>query len=513
MKLSFLIAATLGLFLGICFAYNINFSSQIFIVSLVLSIINFFIFKFYKNKLLKNGNSISIFFIFLFLFVSLGILLGQNSIYNTSLQKKNFNNFISQKNVFTGYVFKIKDTENSKQLFLKIKDIQSENNYIIKVITSNLFKYQVGDVLSVEGKISKKEILLPSVEKNTNLSFDIARQNSFKKIDGEIVFGKINFLGKKRSVIYQIKNLRSNFVDILDKMSPRVVTALSAGTTFGDGSFFNKSDINNFRLAGISHIIVLSGFNITILVLFFSFLFLKVNLKLYWRVVLNIFCICIFIIFVGGEASIIRAGIMSSVFLISSIFGRQYFAKQGLFLAVFFMMVFNPVIAVFDVSFHLSFLATFGILYFIPILNKYAFFKKYERKNYFLKSILQIFKTTLAAQIFVTPYIMFIFGKVSIFSIIVNILVLPFVPIIMFLCLLIIIFYFLYSPISIMFGYISFIFCKYIFLISEYFAKISPKDNYSYISIFNMIIIYILILFFFYFEKERLKVKKYLENK
>ena len=80
--------------------------------------------------------------------------------------------------------------------------------------------------------------------------------------------------------------------------------------------------------------------------------------------------IIVFIIFVGAGASIIRAGIMGMILLLATFSGRKYLAKQALFVSAFVMILINPIIVLSDISFHLSFLATFGILYFYERINK-----------------------------------------------------------------------------------------------------------------------------------------------
>jgi len=201
---------------------------------------------------------------------------------------------------------------------------------------------------------------------------------------------------------------------------------------------------------------------------------------------------------------------MGGVLLLANISGQQYVAKQALFLSALLMMILNPKIAVYDISFHLSFLATFGILYLLPIFDEYKFFSQERFKNKFAKNLLEIFKLTLAVQILVSPYIIFKFSNLSLFGIVGNLLVVPVIPIIMFLAFLIILFSFL-PGLSIFFGYLSFIFSKYIFLVVEFISSFSfSKLDFS-ISSLEMFLIYFLIIFYISFEKKRIKIQKYLK--
>lgn len=518
MYLKYFIAAALGIFLGINLAYPSAFSTELFFVSLVICFINFLIAKFYKKNSGKEKSETPIFIGVLFFVTAFGIILGQFSLSESLAQKEKFNEFISQNKNLVGITSQVKQSENSQQIILDINE--KDENFKIKIITAKFPEYSIGQTLKVEGKIGENEVLLPSIENKIAKSFDLQLQNNLKSIDGQISFPEISVLENSESKIdlnpfqifsFYLQNKKRDFVKSLDTLAPRSVASLAAGTTLGDDSLFSKEDLDNFRIAGLSHIIVLSGFNITILIVFFSYLFLNLNLRLKVRTFLTILSIMIFIIFVGAEPSILRAAIMGGVLLLAHVSGRQYVAKQALFLSALVMMIFSPKIAVYDIGFHLSFLATFAILYLVPIFDGYKIFQKEKFKNKFSQNMLEIFKLTLAVQIFVTPYIIFKFSNLSLFGIIGNLLVVPIVPIIMFLGFLIILFSFLPS-LAIFISYVSFIFSKHIFLVSEFISGFSfSKLNFN-LSAFSMIIIYVIIIFYIYFEKKRFRILKYLEE-
>jgi competence protein ComEC len=375
-------------------------------------------------------------------------------------------------------------------------------------------------------------VVLPDITQSKK-SFNVKDKDDLLDIDGEMSFPKIKFVSESVSgnVFSKLENTKNNFLNILEKDMPLDVAALSAGTTLGDSSLFTKEDINAFRVSGLSHIIVLSGFNITILIFVLIYIFSLFRLRLFWRVTLSIFSIIFFILFVGGGPSLVRAGIMGGVLLIASLFGRQYIAKQALFVSAFFMMIANPKIALYDVSFHLSFLATFGILYLVPIFDNYRFFQKDKNdkieynlsenksekdKNKFSKkiwdSILEILKVTLAVQIMVLPYIMFVFGKVSVFSLVANILVVPLVPAIMLLSVLILFFSFFANFISIFLGWVSYLLCEYIFIIARFIFTLPFSQIENYISGLTLFLLYLILFLFIYFENFRQKINSYLNS-
>jgi competence protein ComEC len=509
MYIDYIINSTFGFFLGLLIAYKTTFSSQIFFVSFVLFIINILIHYIVRKRFLKIKYETSILISILFLFLSFGILYGQFNISQDLLKNEYYEKNISHNETFVGEIKDIKYTENSTSLIVKLLNIEKINNIQIKIITEKTDKYNFGDILSFTGKLSLNEILLPTIKDKINMSFNIKDYNYSQEILGQVVFPKITVIKNNSSILNKIKNLKKEIVNNLKENPLRETLAISVGTTLGDSSLFSKKELDDFRYSSLSHIIVLSGFNISILILFFSLIFLRLNIKLKWRVLLTIFFIIFFIFFVGYQTSIIRAGIMGSMLLIANIFGKQYIAKQGLFLSAFIMMIMNSKIAVYDLSFHLSFLATFGILYLTPIINNYDFFK--NKKNTLTKNLLEIFVITLSVQIMVSPYIMFVFHKISLFGIIANILVVPIIPIIMFFGFLIIIFNFLIPFISTLLIYINYLFSSYVFYIAKFFSSFELSKIETSISFFTMIIIYFIIILLIYFETKRFRIKKYLE--
>ena len=528
----YFIGSTIGIFLGICFAYLLNFSTQVFVVSFVICIVNLLIYKFSKRSFGVYKSETPIFLFMLFIFISIGILLGQYSLAKDISRRENFIEFISRNKNFTGQVVQIDKKEKSQSLIVLHSETTNSktNKYKIRVGTSLFPEYKVGDIVKIEGKIDTENVLLPEVKDKINNSFDISLYNNVKDIDGQMSFPKIIKVSDgsniESNVFYKIfcslQNYKNKFVASLDKVSTREVSSLVSGVLLGDASLFSQDDIDAFRSAGLSHIIVLSGFNITVLIFFLVSIFLNLNIRLRVRVILSIVSIFFFIIFVGAGPSIVRAGIMGSVLLLASLFHRQYVARQALFLSAFVMMIINPKIAPYYVSFHLSFLATIGILYLVPILDNVKLFSKYKYENLldkklsvkenFYKNILEIIKVTLAVQILVLPYIMYTFGKISIFTLLANVLVLPVVPIVMLLGFFVITFSFLFIPLAKLLSLLTLIICKYIFIVARVVADLPFANLDINLSLMSLTILYLLIFSFVLFENKYRKINNYINK-
>ncbi|MBU1956882.1 ComEC/Rec2 family competence protein, partial [bacterium] len=196
-----------------------------------------------------------------------------------------------------------------------------------------------------------------------------------------------------------------------------------AGLLLGSRKGIPEHLMQSFNTTGLTHIIAISGYNITLVIVVISGLFGFLSRR--WKVFACSFFIIIFVIMVGASAAVVRAAIMGVISLIALFFGRQYFVIIGLFGAAFFMNLWNPKILVYDIGFQLSFLATFGIVVFADRIERYfrwmpSFFGMRE-------AVLM----TLSAQILALPVIILNFGRLSVVSPIANVFVLPLIPLAM----------------------------------------------------------------------------------
>lgn len=183
----------------------------------------------------------------------------------------------------------------------------------------------------------------------------------------------------------------------------------------GDSSLLSPEVINKLRGAGISHIAVVSGMHLSIMISIISML---LNFLLGKRRITAFLCVlaAIFItLMCGGGASVVRACIMCVLFEAARIIYRENDPLNSLFIAAFVMAVVNPYI-IYNTGFVLSFLATFGIIVFskriLGILKKFM--------PNFLAGILSL---SICAQLTVVPYIMYAFLSFTPYSLFSNVLI------------------------------------------------------------------------------------------
>lgn len=291
----------------------------------------------------------------------------------------------------------------------------------IKVTADRYAKYEYGKVLKINGKINSPR----NFKSNGGRTFDYIDYLLKDGIYFEMKKPAIEVLNSDGGsfISKYLFKLKQGFIANIKKVLGEPHAALAGGLVVGEKSALGQDLIDDFRKAGLIHIVVLSGYNITIVAdsirRILAFLPRNIGLGL------GGIGIIAFGILVGGGATVVRSCIMAIIALIGVLLRKDYNVSKALFIAAALMLIQNPLILLYDPSFQLSFLATLGlILLSSPIEKKLGFItEKFGIRG--------LCASTLATQIFVSPYILYMMGQLSIIGIIVNILVLPIIPVTM----------------------------------------------------------------------------------
>lgn len=510
-----LTVSSLGMLLGYLSGYNFVYSAALIKLSILILFINIFFIKKAKQDFLFKKFIILITIFVLFFIVSSirGNILKkefQNINIKTNLTVKIYD-VIKKDNiqVVKGEIIKdnladeTKTKVNSKNInsveVRKLEDSENTQNKIIKgniaIYTFSQEKYNPGMYLEIEGKIQNELIILPKKENETHFdensgkSFDLLKYWNTRNIGFVSMYPKVKILNAEEEFVLSInKNTKTNlsfleniknklqdnifehsykfrnyFYESLTKTLNTFDAGIVMAMLWGDENNISKETNSVFKNTGTSHILVLSGYNLIIVAALASILFRKLSLRK--KVIASVIFIIIFLLLAHTSSPVWRAALMSLYTMLTILFLKQSNAKLALFITCFIFLIYSPTVAMYDASFHLSFLATFGIIYFYPeleILIKNKFFSKTEivktkninksnKNNFDLenKKIFDIEKykkwelpistilVTVSANILIAPYIIFQFGYFKFSSILFSILVTPFVPIIMLLGFLI----------------------------------------------------------------------------
>ncbi|MAJ97263.1 hypothetical protein CL644_00170 [bacterium] len=258
--------------------------------------------------------------------------------------------------------------------------------------------------------------------------------------------------------------LKGRYLESLKAILPEPSAALAGGITVGERRSLGDELTQDFRDTGLIHIVVLSGYNIAIVVLFIVALLSFLPTKP--RHLVAIGGIILFTILVGASATVVRAAIMGSIASLGVVAGRTSTALHTLMLAGFAMLLWNPYLLIYDPSFQLSFVATAGLLLGVPLLLPHLSFipEKYALRD--------IFAATIATQIAVLPLLVYMIGDISLVAVLVNLLVLPTIPLAMLFVFLTGVVGMVFQPLALLFGVIAYAFLSYVILLVEFFADV-----------------------------------------
>lgn len=180
----------------------------------------------------------------------------------------------------------------------------------------------------------------------------------------------------------------------------------------------------NFQATGTTHIVALSGFNVTIIItLIGGWLARTIGRRWAWAPALVL--IVTFVIMTGASASVVRAAVMTIVVQLGLFLGRPIAVGRLLAYAAMGMISVNPLLLWHDLGFQLSFLATVGL---VTLAEPLTAWFRFLPSRFGLRESLS---TTVAAIVMTEPLLLWSFGRLSVVAPIVNMLVLPLIPVAM----------------------------------------------------------------------------------
>src|SRR3989344_2552990 len=284
------------------------------------------------------------------------------------------------------------------------------------LMTTRLYPaYAYYDVVSFECEIQKP---------GQFDSFDYEKYLRAKNIDAVCYYPKISkVIHTRENGISYLFVIKQNLLDTINRALPEPHASLLAGILIGAKKGLPDDVMEQFNRVGLTHIIAISGYNITLVIRFVLILAPWVWINRRHAIWLMIPCIGIFVILVGGQASVIRAALFGIIGALAYTIGRAQSMTNALLLTAGLMVAVNPWILRYDVGFQLSFLATVGLIYISPLFE--------SRGTGFLHSIKEVVIATFSATIVTLPLVLFIFGRLSVISIIANVFVVPLTPFVM----------------------------------------------------------------------------------
>ncbi len=290
----------------------------------------------------------------------------------------------------------------------------------------------------------------------------------------------------KKNILSSLYTFKDKLLKHINRYIPKPESSLLAGVLLGEKTALSDELEEDFRTTGLMHIVVLSGYNVSLVII--AVMFLLAFLPLYTRSFIAVLSIVAFALLVGAGPTVIRASLMALFVVLAKVVGKPYYIERALLLAGAFMVLYNPWVLFFDISFQFSFLATFGLIALMPLFEKWLSFVPH-----FL-AFRESAAATLSAQVMVMPLILYYIGDFSVISLVVNMLVLFMVPVTMLLGFVTAVFGFISSTLAGMVAIPTTLSLAYILHIVQFFAHIPFAKFFVQKFSFVWIILYYVLL-------------------
>ena len=401
-----------------------------------------------KLKIILQSNIITI---FIFLITVFYILFYLNN--------KPESKYTKNENIITGYIYECDRKED--KIVLKVK---GKENILVNYYDD--FKCELGSYIKAYGEIKKPE-------KNTNFYlFNYQNYLLTKKINYIFKADKIEKINTKIPFIYQIKNYLNKHIE--NYKSKPYLEAL----VLGKDDNIKENVIESYQTNGISHLLAISGAQITL----FSCGLLFILSKLFSKNTSYLFTIMflLFYLFITNfQSSILRAVAFFIILTINKQFELKISTLKLLIITLCTLLIINPYL-IYSLGFILSFTVSFFLILFKGLINKY--------QNYFSKTLV----ISLIAFLSSAPIIINSFFKINLLSPIIN---LYFVPLVTFIIYPLALLIFIFRP-------LDNIFLNIVTIMEKASLKLSNIDilnlSMSHINIIFFIIYYLIIIFILY---------------
>ena len=341
---------------------------------------------------------------------------------------------------------------------------------LARVSTSGDWRY--GDRLRLRGYL----ITPPEGEEFSYREY-LNRQDIFSLMERPEIELLERGLGNRwRAAVFSV---RDRLLETVYRLYPDPEASLLAGITLGVETGIPSDVAQAFRDTGTSHIIAISGFNISILAALFSKIFARLLGR--WRGALAAaVVIAIYTLLVGAGASVVRAAIMGGLALLARQVGRRQDGLVSLAFTAAVMALIDPYV-LWDVGFQLSFAATLGlVLYGSPSQAAVATMAGRVLPPASAQRLASLageyFLFTLAAQLTTLPVIVYHFGRVSLSALLAKPLILPAQPVVMVVGGLGVLLGAVFLPVGQVVAYIAWPFVAYTIRMVELLARL-PGDG------------------------------------
>ena len=308
-----------------------------------------------------------------------------------------------------------------------VNGVPTQGKVLLNISKDSLKElFSADEILVVYGTISK-------IPKPLNpYQFDYSKYMKSLGVYGQLRVSEKEILKTsigKQTLMGIAQNFRAEIVEKLQKTKlKKDERAIIQALVLGEKKDINKNLYSEYAAAGAVHILAVSGLHVGILYVILAFI-LKPLSRLKYGIIFHSLLIVLllwgFALLSGLSPSVTRAVTMFSFFAFAKLFDRETNSINTLFLSFLALLIFNP-LWLFQVGFQLSYLAVFFIVWLLPVFYKVGY-----SKYWIVRKVWTIVAVTVSAQIGVLPLSLYYFHQVPGLFLLTNIVVLPFLTVLM----------------------------------------------------------------------------------
>lgn len=239
---------------------------------------------------------------------------------------------------------------------------------------------------------------------------------------GSMSYGQMALEGHHPSLVADI---RRRFAAGIQSALPEPLASFAMGLLIGQRATLPDQVKQDLLMVGLTHIIAVSGYNLTIILQASKGLFGRSSKRM--ATFLALALIAVFLLLTGASASIVRAAIVSVLSIAASYYGRAFKPLNLIMLAAAITAWANPFYVWSDASWYLSFLAFYGVMSLAPALGARL------RPNSELPLLALVALESISAEVMTLPYVLHTFGQMSFIGLPANVLVVALIPLAMLL--------------------------------------------------------------------------------
>jgi competence protein ComEC len=426
----FSVGITLGVVTGFIFSFLVFSSPVWLLVSLALIAINF---RFSRIACLV-------------LALIAGFIIGSFRIASDMSDRQYISQFIGQEVKVTGIIYEDPEADGGT-ITLRVNNLVFDNTNHQRSVSGNIYVRLYGR---------------RNLERSYKITLTGFLSDGFGSFAASIYSPKLidTSVPDPPDLALQFRN---GFAELVKQFIPEPEVDLSLGYLLGQRRALPSSLLETLKIVGLTHIIVASGYNLSVLVRLSRRVFRRVSR--FAALLFGMALIVSFMAITGFTPSMARAGLVAGLSLIAWFFGRKFHPIKLLLLVASITLLINP-FYIQDLGWLLSFLSFIGVLVVAPLVTVY--FYGQAKPNFVASTAIE----TISAQLCCLPLLLFFFGTLSVVSIFANILILPTIPATMLLTFITGITSFV-TPIAEFFGWLATHLLSYHIFIIDFFGNLS----------------------------------------